>query len=46
MTEILLLLLKASVGVIIFAIGMDSTLKDAMHLFGRPRLLLRSVLAM
>jgi len=46
MTATLLLLLKAAVGVIIFAIGMDSTAKDAAHLVHRPRLLLRSVLAM
>ena len=31
---------------IILAIGMDSTLKDATHLWRRPGLLLRSVLAM
>lgn len=46
MTETLLLLLKAAVGVIIFAIGMDSTRKDATYLLHRPALLLRSVLAM
>lgn len=46
MTAILLLLLKAAVGVIIFAIGLDSTAKDATHLLHRPGLLLRSVLAM
>jgi BASS family bile acid:Na+ symporter len=46
MTAILLLLLKASVGTIIFAIGMDSAGKDASHLLTRPGLLLRSVLAM
>jgi BASS family bile acid:Na+ symporter len=46
MTATLLLLLKAAVGVIIFAIGMDSTAKDATHLLHRPGLLLRSVLAM
>jgi BASS family bile acid:Na+ symporter len=46
MTAILLLLLKAAVGVIIFAIGLDSTTKDAGHLLHRPGLLLRSVLAM
>lgn len=46
MTATLLLILKASVGVIIFAIGMDSTVKDAGHLLTRPGLLLRSVLAM
>jgi BASS family bile acid:Na+ symporter len=46
MTATLLLLLKASVGVIIFAIGMDSTLDDAGHLLKRPGLLARSLLAM
>jgi len=46
MTATLLLLLKAAVGLIIFAIGMDSTAKDATHLLHRPGLLLRSVLAM
>ena len=46
MTATLLLLLKAAVGGIIFAIGMDSTAKDATHLLHRPGLLLRSVLAM
>lgn len=46
MTATLLLLLKAAVGVIIFAIGLDSTAKDATHLLHRPGLLLRSVLAM
>ena len=46
MTLILLLLLKASVTVIVFAIGMDSTLKDAAYLWRRPGLLLRSLLAM
>jgi predicted Na+-dependent transporter len=45
MTATLLLLLKAAVGVIILAIGMDSTAK-ATHLLHRPSLLLRSVLAM
>jgi BASS family bile acid:Na+ symporter len=46
MTAILLQLLKAAVAVIVFAIGMDSTLKDATYLWRRPRLLLRSLLAM
>jgi hypothetical protein len=46
MTATLLLLLKAAVGVIIFAIGLDSTAGDATHLLHRPRLLVRSVLAM
>jgi BASS family bile acid:Na+ symporter len=46
MTAILLLLLKAAVAVIVFAIGMDSTLKDATYLWRRPGLLLRSLLAM
>jgi bile acid:Na+ symporter, BASS family len=46
MTATLLLLLKAAVGLIILAIGMDSTVKDATHLLHRPGLLLRSILAM
>jgi BASS family bile acid:Na+ symporter len=46
MTATLLLLLKAAVGLIILAIGMDSTIDDATHLLHRPGLLLRSVLAM
>jgi BASS family bile acid:Na+ symporter len=46
MTLILLLLLKVAVIVIVFAIGMDSTLEDAAYLWRRPRLLLRSLLAM
>ena len=46
MTATLLLLLKAVRRPIIFAIGMDSTAKDATHLLHRPGLLLRSVLAM
>jgi len=46
MTAILLLLLKAAVGVIIFAIGLDSTADDALFLPRRPGLLLRSLLAM
>ena len=43
---LLLLLLKVSVAVIIFAIGLDSTAKDAAYLWYRPGLLLRSLLAM
>ena len=46
MTAILLLLLKACVGLIIFAIGLDSTAEDALFLVRRPGLLLRSLLAM
>ncbi len=46
MTATLLLLLKFAVGVIILAIGMDSTLKDVTYLWRRPGLLLRSLLAM
>jgi BASS family bile acid:Na+ symporter len=46
MTTILLLLLKLAVGVIIFAIGMDSTARDTIRLLHRPGLLLRSLLAM
>jgi BASS family bile acid:Na+ symporter len=46
MTATLLLLLKISVGIIILAIGMDSTPRDMAYLWQRPRLLLRSLLAM
>ena len=46
MTAALLLTLKAAVGVIIFAIGLDSTADDALFLLRRPGLLLRSLLAM
>jgi BASS family bile acid:Na+ symporter len=46
MTATLLLLLKAAVGLIIFAIGLDSTADDALFLPRRPGLLLRSLLAM
>ena len=46
MTPTLLLVLKLSVGVIILAIGMGSTLGDVTYLLRRPGLLLRSVLAM
>jgi predicted Na+-dependent transporter len=46
MTPPLLLLLKASVGAIIFAIGMDATPADATYLWRRPALLGRSLLAM
>jgi len=46
MTPTLLMALKMSVGVIILAIGMSSTLGDLTYLWRRPVLLLRSVLAM
>lgn len=46
MTATLLLLLKISVGIIILAIGMDSTPREIAYLWRRPGLLLRSVLAM
>src|SRR5277367_1160042 len=46
MTATLLILLKVAVAIIILAIGMDSTLRDASYLWRRPGLLLRSVLAM
>lgn len=45
-TTLLLLLLKISVGIIILAIGMDSTLREIAYLWRRPGLLFRSVLAM
>ena len=46
MTLALLLLLKAAVSIIIFAVGLDSTPADATWLLRRPALLLRSLLAM
>jgi bile acid:Na+ symporter, BASS family len=46
MTLALLILLKISVGLIIFGIGLDSTASDAARLFRHPGLLLRSLLAM
>ena len=46
MTETLTLLLKLSVGVLILAIGMGATFADLGYLWRRPRLLLRSLLAM
>ena len=45
-TLALLVLLKITVTVIVFGIGLDSTLRDAMRLFRHPGLLVRSVLAM
>jgi BASS family bile acid:Na+ symporter len=45
-TAILLLFLKAAVGIIILAIGMDSTLGDLTYLWRRRGLLVRSVVAM
>ncbi|NEX22732.1 hypothetical protein G3480_20885 [Thiorhodococcus mannitoliphagus] len=46
MTLTLLALLKLSVVVIIFAIGLDSSADDLAYLWRRPWLLLRSVVAM
>lgn len=46
MTLALLILLKISVTVIIFGIGLDSAPRDAIRLFRHPALLLRSLLAM
>ncbi|WP_289297130.1 hypothetical protein [uncultured Reyranella sp.] len=46
MTVVLLVLLKMTVTVIIFGIGLDSTPRDALRLFRHPALLLRSVMAM
>jgi len=45
-TVALLVLLKITVTIIIFGIGLDSTLHDAFRLFRHPALLLRSLLAM
>ena len=46
MTSILLICLKLSVVALLLAIGMLSTMKEIRYLWQRPRLLLRSVLAM
>lgn len=46
MTWGLLLTLKLAVGVIIFAIGLGSTLRDLTYLWHRPGLLVRSLVAM
>ncbi len=46
MTEALLVSLKISVGVLIFAIGLGSTLSDLSYLWRRPALLVRSLFAM
>ncbi len=46
MTELLLIALKASVGVLILAIGLGSTFADLLYIWRRPALLLRSLLAM
>ena len=43
MTTTLLLLLKISVGIIILAIGMDSTLREIAYLWRRPGLWNRKV---
>jgi len=42
----LLILLKLSIGVLIFAIGMTATTDDIMYLWRRPVLLLKSIAAM
>lgn len=46
MTLALLIVLKITVTIIIFGIGLDSTPYDAVRLFRQPALLLRSLLAM
>ncbi len=46
MTELLLIALKVSVGVLILAIGLGSTFADLLYIWRRPALLLRSLLAM
>jgi BASS family bile acid:Na+ symporter len=46
MTAVVLLVVKPSVVTLILAIGMGSTPGDLTYLWRRPRLLLRSVLAM
>ena len=46
MTLVLLLTLKLAVGLLIFAIGLGSTLQDLTYLWRRPGLMIRSLLAM
>ena len=46
LTAFLLLALKVSVALLIFAIGLDSRLKDFSYLTQRPGVMLRSLLAM
>jgi len=46
LTEYLLLALKASVALLIFAVGLGSRLKDFSYLTQRPGVMLRSLLAM
>ncbi len=46
LTAFLLLALKISVALLIFAVGLDSRLKDLTYLQHRPGVMLRSLLAM
>ena len=46
MTAIILLVLKASIVLSVFAIGLKATFADATFMFRRPALLLRALLAM
>jgi len=46
LTAVLLMTLKASVALLIFAVGLDSRLKDLRYLWERPGVMLRSLLAM
>ena len=46
MTELLLVALKVSVGLLILGIGLGSTFADLLYIWRRPALLLRSLLAM
>jgi len=46
MTPALLVVIKASIAALIFAIGLGSTLQDILYLSRRPMLLLRAVVAM
>ena len=46
LTAFLLLALKTSVALLIFAVGLDSRLKDLAYLQHRPGVMLRSLLAM
>ena len=46
LTAYLLIALKGSVALLIFAVGLDSRLKDLVYLRQRPGVMLRSLLAM
>jgi len=46
MTPVLLIVVKASVALLILAIGLGATFQDLLYLWRRPKLLLRALLAM